>query len=772
MYFQFNPPSIHRIRAKFIIEALSNYPNSINSINLFVTGRTGSGKTTLGNRFLGIDYFLSTGHQDCTKEVNLIEFPIGLKYFDLPGVCSDDLLENFNRVALGVAQVEDFPWVETLNVAKFAEDKPPQEQNLTIKNFRNLSLEPDLIFYLIAPDKQFGRSDRKYLRDLLKCHHQVIYVFNMFVNKDKGTQFAATEANITDAASQITKVHTSIVGQDPIIIPVNCLTGEGISDLLTQSQILLGGEKGKAFKQAIEYQRQQTPEEYLKQFHQELLRLLAHAACQKPDGSYSCQQPIHKDAHILLEILTNLRKKSEAVSCSFGKDINSLIQEAIENVKANLHQKSNLLEEEIAQVVRGYEIIQDGINLVNDKINSHLFDFQKDAIKSRDELIEKIKQGIKSRSQKVEFLEQDLNLKFEDYSSFKAKVELLTEEVNSVYKELEAQFNAINFQEFELMERINNFNSRKDRYEARVDNYNSNIDEINTSWGTPTEATIQSLDAEKKYIIREKAYLQSEGNDLDEKVSSLNERHESLNKKARKLDEKSQRRNQMIQELDIKREIAIEIVKEYNQLKKGIVEDVSFSEEAMDRFNSEFWEVNDQIHQRIDEINQRISIIRENLTELITEEGSFNEAEIPNLQDRINSCIDEMSLFLQEISTFQTQISLCLARININIAVNNVVIKYTNYHFNETDDFSYKGSTHDFYKQDGIAILLTIANLIFYEREDNNFDAWHNSFFTIVNNLGDFPAIPREDNVLKLLSSDIKLLFSPPINDIIKKVAS
>ena len=55
---------------------------------------------------------------------------------------------------------------------------------------------------------------------------------------------------------------------------------------------------------------------------------------------------------------------------------------------------------------------------------------------------------------------------------------------------------------------------------------------------------------------------------------------------------------------------------------------------------------------------------------------------------------------------------------------------------------------------------------------DNNFDAWHNSFFTIVNNLGDFPAIPREDNVLKLLSSDIKLLFSPPINDIIKKVAS
>ena len=497
MHFQFNPPSIHRIRAKFIIEALSNFPNTISSINLFVTGRTGSGKTTLGNRFLGIDYFLSTGHQDCTKDVNLIEFPIGLKYFDLPGVCSDDLLENFNRAALGVAQIEDFPWVKALNVAKFSEGQPPQEQNLTIKNFRNLFLQPDLIFYLIAPDKQFGRSDRKYLRDLLKCHHQVIYVFNLFVNKDKGTQFAATDANITDAVSQIIKVHTSIVGQDPIITPVNCLTGEGISDLLTQSQILLGGEKGKAFKQAIEYQRKQTPKEYLKQVHQELVRLLAHAACQKPDGSYSCQQPIHKDAHILLEVLTNFKKKSEVVSCSFGKDVNSLIKEAIENAKVNLHQKSNLLEEEIAQVVRGYETIQDGINLVNEKINSDLFNFQKAAINSRDELIEKIKQEIKFRSQQLEILEEDLNFKLDDYGTFKTKVELLIEEVNSVYKGLESKFSVINFQEFELMECINNFNFRKDRYEARVDNYNSNIDKINAGWGMLTEATIQSLEAEK-----------------------------------------------------------------------------------------------------------------------------------------------------------------------------------------------------------------------------------------------------------------------------------
>lgn len=122
MYFQLNPPSISKIRAKFIIEKLRNFPQNLGSINIFATGRTHSGKTTLGNSLLGIDYFLSTGRQDCTKEINLIEFPIGLKYFDLPGVCSDDFLENYNRVAFGMSQIEDFPWVDEVTLAKFKEN--------------------------------------------------------------------------------------------------------------------------------------------------------------------------------------------------------------------------------------------------------------------------------------------------------------------------------------------------------------------------------------------------------------------------------------------------------------------------------------------------------------------------------------------------------------------------------------------------------------------------------------------------------------------------
>ena len=105
MFFKFEPPSVSSIRAKFLIEKLNELATGFSPISLCATGRTGSGKTTLGNRLIGIDYFMpSTGEQDCTDEVNLFEFPSRLKYFDLPGVASKRNLENYNRAALGIEQ--------------------------------------------------------------------------------------------------------------------------------------------------------------------------------------------------------------------------------------------------------------------------------------------------------------------------------------------------------------------------------------------------------------------------------------------------------------------------------------------------------------------------------------------------------------------------------------------------------------------------------------------------------------------------------------------
>lgn len=308
MSFKLNNPSILAIRKSFIVEKLGSLSKTISHIDIFVTGRTTSGKTTLGNRLIGEEYFLCLGYQNTTKEINLVEFPSGLRYFDLPGVDSDDRLENYNRATLGLEQVENFPFVKELTLARYRENQPPQKQNYSLADFKNLQLKPDLIFYLIAPNKQFSRGEEEYLWDLLKYHQQVIYVFNMFVDRQTMSSHIVTPQNFADVESIVTEIHKDALGNNnqPIIVKVNCLTGEGISELLTRSHQVLGDEKGKLFKELIHYQQQKTPDEYVHQVKRELLKVFAHAACQKPDGNSSSGQTIREDCQSLWNFLVDL----------------------------------------------------------------------------------------------------------------------------------------------------------------------------------------------------------------------------------------------------------------------------------------------------------------------------------------------------------------------------------------------------------------------------------------------------------------------------------
>ncbi|HAZ48783.1 MAG TPA: hypothetical protein DDW76_09685 [Cyanobacteria bacterium UBA11369] len=314
MTFQFNHPSLSAIRANLIIQKLVDFPSNVDRLNIFATGRTGSGKTTLGNRLIGIDYFMpSSGYQDCTDEINLIKFPMGLNYFDLPGVCSDDRLENYNRVALGLEQVEDFPFVENLILAKYSKDKTSEKQKFSISEFSLQQFKPDLIFYLIAPDKQFLSVDCTYLRDLLQQHCQVIYVFNMFASKETSSEHFASPQNISDAVNKLTKIHTSVLGKtsQPVIVQVNCWTGEGISELIARSGEMLGSEKGRLFEELIRYQSEKTPDKYVCQVKEEILRILAHAACQKPDGTSRSGETLLEDCQILWEFISSLLSKHQ-----------------------------------------------------------------------------------------------------------------------------------------------------------------------------------------------------------------------------------------------------------------------------------------------------------------------------------------------------------------------------------------------------------------------------------------------------------------------------
>jgi hypothetical protein len=87
------------MRAALIQEALAKTGDLGGTRPVVVaTGKTGAGKSTLGNLLVGVDDLLrSTGHIDCTDSVNVVSFARGFDYVDLPGVASNDKFENINH---------------------------------------------------------------------------------------------------------------------------------------------------------------------------------------------------------------------------------------------------------------------------------------------------------------------------------------------------------------------------------------------------------------------------------------------------------------------------------------------------------------------------------------------------------------------------------------------------------------------------------------------------------------------------------------------------
>lgn len=76
-------------------------------VKLYATGRTSSGKSSLANSFLNLDLLKSTGRQDCTKELQIVELLSKLVYFDTKQYAiqerSNRYLQNTIEIATRVA---------------------------------------------------------------------------------------------------------------------------------------------------------------------------------------------------------------------------------------------------------------------------------------------------------------------------------------------------------------------------------------------------------------------------------------------------------------------------------------------------------------------------------------------------------------------------------------------------------------------------------------------------------------------------------------------
>ncbi|NEQ74572.1 MAG: hypothetical protein F6K23_16930 [Okeania sp. SIO2C9] len=769
MYFQLNPPSISQIRASFIIDKLANYPQNLSTINIFATGRTHSGKTTLGNRLLGIDYFLSTGRQDCTKEINLIEFPIGLKYFDLPGVCSDDFLENYNRVALNVNQVEDFPFVSEVSLFRYRKEQSPSEQTLTISHYQSLNFQPDLIYYLIAPDKQFARGDRKYLRDLLKCHQNIIYVFNMFVNKQTGMSYFATEANIQDVATQIFKVHRDILGEasQPMIVGVNCLTGEGISELLHQSQQILSGQKGIIFQELINYQQQKTPDEYVSQVKRELVRIYAHAACERATGTNTCDQPLHKICYTLFDFLVSLPIQSEQADNSIAQQVNAIVQQILANpIEQN---QSESLEDKMEYVHRAVNyILNESIDSFNELIKTYLSDVQQQGYEFRNQELEEWEKDKESYGEQLESKWNLILSKIEDVNQINNSIESLDGEIENMRRKLNSRIETHQANYVNLLSRRQTLNSRCERWKDRLDRYNANIHRINRSSARLTHEARKSIDQESDYLDREQNSIQSEYSYIGSLVEDWQEEDEHIDEKRTKLNNKINKFNQKIGKRDGLRRSTQELIKERNLFGKNAQDEINFWIEFIKFFNLELEALDETINARIEEMNGHIQEIRNRLTINYFEQFVSPEDAINELQEVVNRCLDELSVFESQIFSFHQELNNCIFRVNINKMVIQVLQKTTEHYFDETDEFEYRGSHYHFFRQHGVTLglALTTITLMGFEGE---YEEFYNGLLRQVEKLGHFPDRPVESKIVRLLELNINSLFDSSFEEVIRQ---
>lgn len=260
-------PSLGEVRARLVQKRLSGRTRGHGRQNgqarlpqLVATGRTGSGKSTLGNLLVGYgDLLRSTGRQDCTQAAHVLRFPRGLTYVDLPGVASSDRLENFNRVALGLSQVPDWPSVTGLQVLEYDGQRCTGDRTLPVGQIPADLLRPDLVLYLIAPHLGLGRAEKPYLKDLLRSvgPDRMVFVLNLF--HGAGGRRIATAQNLADVRDNLVRWHqeAGLRLDTSRLVPMDCRSGAGLAELLSAARDRLGGST--ALTDVINYQNERAP---------------------------------------------------------------------------------------------------------------------------------------------------------------------------------------------------------------------------------------------------------------------------------------------------------------------------------------------------------------------------------------------------------------------------------------------------------------------------------------------------------------------------------
>lgn len=793
---QLTAPSIARIRAQFIMEKMGTIAQPCPTcgceqaakegicticgaplskrLNIFVTGRTGSGKTTLGNHLLGIDYFLSTGRQDCTQEINLIEFPVGLNYFDLPGVCSDDRLENFNRVALGLEQSAEFPTVADLVLAKYTEGQAPQVDSLPLAAYQAASFQPDLIVYLIAPDKLFGRSDRKYLRALLERHQTVIYVLNMFVDPQNEGVYAASEANVSDTVQQIHHLHHSLFGDQnqPIMVGANCRSGEGIAELMARTRALLGSEKGALFAGLVDYQRSKTPAEYVRQVKAELARLLAYTAHLQPTGEQHGEQALHHACQALWRYLAAVQKESAQSSSPVSLLVERLADAAVTNPTDSAlarNQDHPLTREAIFQ---GIGLLDGWITHLNQQLIPPLHTEQTAIIDWRNKEYAVFTAEVEAVETTMQAEKAEIAALIEAWQSINTETDVLEAEIEQRKTAFQRRVAEYDAQSTELSNRARRYDDRQERWVERAKSYNATIEQLKRGYGRASTSVLRTLEAESDYLDEEQSRLESDLKALQKLHGRLQTEETALTEEGEVLHQRIEFYHARFQVYEQQTSTLQEKLKRHQRCTKESDEALALWSLALDKLEEALQTLLTVKAQRVAAINARIEEIAERFHRFTTEESFWTAEESEQISQEIDRCLYEMQAFAAEVARFRSDLQRYQHEVQMNYHANALIKQCTVHHFDDSALYAYQGSTYQPFGKEGVILLLTLAYLLVTGGNiTTDFTTMQTTIAKQMKRLGAFPTTATEQKLRQWLEMHTASWLDQPLEQAMHQLA-
>ncbi len=317
-------------------------------VNLYVTGRTGAGKTSLGNRLLAQSVMESTGYIDCTDSVGFFKLASNLCYYDLPGAGSNESYENINRAALLMPQIEDefaeppITYIDCFKIKNFTKCPPLQkleEKYVTVNEWQLDSnqqlVAPDVILYAIAPHMQFLSSDRKYLGQLLKTQkelierNKVIFALNIFRLDGKPMP---TQQNLEDVRKHITQIYDKFYHDTPPIVEFDALTGDGINEITTFICQVLPKEKIGNIQQVLRNDLKQfAQQERSLRYIQTLIKIASRFATRKVDSKAGNQDLLQVAASAISTYGVKTFKNQEDIA-QINKELNTVVESILQEV--------------------------------------------------------------------------------------------------------------------------------------------------------------------------------------------------------------------------------------------------------------------------------------------------------------------------------------------------------------------------------------------------------------------------------------------------------